>query len=161
MMFLKVQHRQLAEKSVLVAAIMIAVCLQSAAVAADATIVTHGPLLGQATSNSVRVWARTNQATTLEFRYGTDPAHLDGVSERIETGASHDFTGWTTLTGLKSDTSYVIRAFLDGNPAGPEASLTTRPLQLLVCDRFLCESKPAARYRTEPANLRHTARTAC
>ena len=127
MMLLMVKHRQLAEKSVLVTAIMIAVCLQSAAVAADATIVTHGPLLGQATSNSVRVWARTNQATTLEFRYGTDPAHLDGVSERIETGASHDFTGWTTLTGLKSDTSYVIRAFLDGNPAGPEASLTTLP----------------------------------
>ena len=36
MMLLMVKHRQLAEKSVLVAAIMIAVCLQSAAVAADA-----------------------------------------------------------------------------------------------------------------------------
>ena len=94
---------------------------------ADPAIVTHGPLLGQATAHTVRVWARTNQPAKLEFRYGLHSAALTGVSAPIQTDAAHDFTGWTTLSDLASNTTYVIRAFLDGNPAGPEATFRTLP----------------------------------
>ena len=93
----------------------------------DPTVVTHGPLLGQVTEHTARVWARTNQPATLEFRYGLDPAALDGVSEPVQTSAAHDFTGWTEITGLAADSRYTIRAFLDGNPAGPEALVKTLP----------------------------------
>ena len=36
-------------------------------------------------------------------------------------------TGWTEITGLAADSRYTIRAFLDGNPAGPEALVKTLP----------------------------------
>ena len=95
--------------------------------AATTRVVTHGPLLGQITSSSVRVWARTNGPGTIEFRYGEDAASLDGVSESIETTAVHDFTGWTTLDGLDPDTEYVASVFIDGNPAGVPATFQTLP----------------------------------
>lgn len=98
----------------------------SVAGAAD-TVLTHGPMLGQATAKSVRVWGRTSGPAALEFRYGTDSASLDNVSEPIYTTAAHDFAGWTTLTNLESGVTYVIQAFLDGNPAGPPARCRTLP----------------------------------
>ena len=85
--------------------------------AATTRVVTHGPLLGQITSSSVRVWARTNGTGTIEFRYGKNAAALNNVSESVETTAAHDFTGWTTLHGLDPDTEYVASVFIDGNPA--------------------------------------------
>ncbi|MGA1619827.1 MAG: alkaline phosphatase D family protein, partial [Pirellulales bacterium] len=88
---------------------------------------THGPLLGQATAHTARVWARTNQPATLEFRYGLDPTRLDGFSKPVQTSAAHDFTGWTELTGLAADSHYTVRAYLDGFPAGPEALVKTLP----------------------------------
>ena len=95
--------------------------------AATTRVVTHGPLLGQITSSSVRVWARTNGPGTIEFRYGEDVASLDGVSQSIETSAAHDFTGWTTLDDLDPDTEYVASVFIDGNPAGVPATFQTLP----------------------------------
>ena len=91
------------------------------------TVVTHGPLLGQATAHTARVWARTNQPATLEFRYGLDPTCLNGVSKPVQTSAAHDFTGWTEITGLAADSHYTVRAYLDGFPAGPEALVKTLP----------------------------------
>ena len=88
------------------------------AVGANAPVITHGPLLGEVTSTSVRVWARTNEPATIEFRYGKDSASLEGRSDTIQTESSHDFTGWTTLQNLLSDTEYVVQVFIDGNPIG-------------------------------------------
>ena len=61
------------------------------AVGANAPVISHGPLLGEVTSTGVRVWARTNEPATIEFRYGKDSASLDGVSEKVQTESSHDF----------------------------------------------------------------------
>ncbi len=101
--------------------------LGAAAVHAADPVLTHGPMLGQATARSVRVWGRTGGPADLEFRFGTDSANLNNVSETIQTTAAHDFTGWTVLTDLESDTTYVIQAFLGGNPAGPPARCRTLP----------------------------------
>ena len=95
--------------------------------AETASVVTHGPLLGEVTSSSVRIWARTNGPGTIEFHFGKDPASLHGVSEKIETTAAHDFTGWTTLHGLDPDAEYVASVFIDGNPAGVPATFHTLP----------------------------------
>ena len=95
--------------------------------AATTRVVTHGPLLGQITSSSVRVWARTNGTGTIEFHYGENAAALNNVSESVETTAAHDFTGWITLDGLDPDTEYVASVFIDGNPAGVPATFKTLP----------------------------------
>ena len=97
------------------------------AVGANAPVITHGPLLGEVTSTSVRVWARTNEPATIEFRYGKDSASLEGRSDTIQTESSHDFTGWTTLQNLLSDTEYVVQVFIDGNPIGVPATFRTLP----------------------------------
>ena len=96
-------------------------------VGANAPVISHGPLLGEVTSTSVRVWARTNEPATIEFRYGKDSASLDGVSEKVQTESSHDFTGWITLQNLSSDTEYVVQVFIDGNPIGVPATFRTLP----------------------------------
>ena len=41
------------------------------------SVVTHGPLLGEVTSSSVRIWARTNGPGTIEFHFGKDSALLN------------------------------------------------------------------------------------
>ena len=96
-------------------------------VGANAPVISHGPLLGEVTSTSVRVWARTNEPATIEFRYGKDSASLEGRSDAIQTESSHDFTGWTTLQNLSSDTEYVVQVFIDGNPIGVPATFRTLP----------------------------------
>ena len=106
---------------------MVSLLFCGGAVGANAPVITHGPLLGEVTSTSVRVWARTNESATIEFRYGKDSASLDGVSEKVQTESSHDFTGWTTLQNLSSDTEYVVQVFIDGNPIGVPATFRTLP----------------------------------
>ena len=79
---------------------MVSLLFCGGAAGANAPVITHGPLLGEVTSTSVRVWARTNEPATIEFHYGKDSASLDGRSDMIQTDSSHDFTGWTTLQNL-------------------------------------------------------------
>ena len=90
---------------------MVSLLFCGGAAGANAPVITHGPLLGEVTSTSVRVWARTNEPATIEFHYGKDSASLDGCSDTIQTESSHDFTGWTTLQNLSSDTEYVVQVF--------------------------------------------------
>ena len=97
------------------------------AVHAEDNLITHGPILGQVTDHTIKVWARTQKPGTFEFRYGTQSETMDGISEPITTEASHDYTGWTTLKGLKADTKYIVRAYIDGFPSGIEASFKTLP----------------------------------
>ncbi|MDA7993107.1 MAG: alkaline phosphatase, partial [Pirellulales bacterium] len=106
---------------------MVSLLFCGGAAGANAPVITHGPLLGEVTSTSVRVWARTNEPATIEFHYGKDSASLDGHSDTIQTESSHDFTGWTTLQNLLSDTEYVVQVFIDGNPIGVPATFRTLP----------------------------------
>jgi hypothetical protein len=55
---------------------------------------THGPMLGHVTSNSVAVWARTSRPGEFQVRYGTAPDKLDQVSAPVTTTADRDNTGW-------------------------------------------------------------------
>jgi alkaline phosphatase D len=68
---------------------------------------THGPLLGQLTANSVRVWIRTQQPTEFEVIFGTS-LPLDADSRRVTgtTTVAADLTGTVSLTGLVPDTTY-------------------------------------------------------
>jgi alkaline phosphatase D len=79
---------------------------------------THGPMLGNVTSNSVRVWARTRQAASFSVRYSTEPDLSNAqLSPAVQTSWDHDATGWVELTGLKGNTKYYYALVLDGRVA--------------------------------------------
>ncbi len=81
--------------------------------------VTHGPMLGLVTENSVRVWARTHKAGDFTVQYGTTEAQLDQTSAIVTTTADHDHTGSITLTGLKPGTMYHYQIYIGKVPSGP------------------------------------------
>jgi alkaline phosphatase D len=88
--------------------------------------ITHGPMLGHVTSNSISIWARTSAPGVFQIRYGTSPAHLDQVSAPVTTTAVRDNTGWAQLTGLKPNVRYYYLPFTR-NDVGEEGSFITLP----------------------------------
>ncbi len=89
--------------------------------------VTHGPMLGQVTEDSVKVWARTNKAGEYTVRYGTDPARLDQVSSVVTTSVDRDHTGSVRLQGLQPQTLYHYQIYIGNVPSGPAGSFRTLP----------------------------------
>jgi phosphodiesterase/alkaline phosphatase D-like protein len=89
--------------------------------------VTHGPMLGLVTESSVRVWARTHKAGEFTVRYGVAPARLDQSSGAVKTAAEHDYSGWTTLEGLKPQTMVHYQIYIGAVPSGPAGSFLTLP----------------------------------
>lgn len=93
----------------------------------DPIRLTHGPMLGNITATSVRVWARTSDSGKFIVRYGTSPNRLDQSSEPGITRIENDNTGVTTLSGLRPDTRYHYRVWVNGRPHGVPASFKTLP----------------------------------
>jgi len=77
-----------------------------------------GPQLGNITSHSVKVWARTKLPTTFSVLYATNP-DLNGAisSKNTQTTWYTDATGVVELSGLKSNTKYYYALVLDGKVA--------------------------------------------
>ena len=69
---------------------------------------THGPMLGKPTSNSVRVWVRTENPAKFRVLYSSSlPLELDETpSVSGETLAVSDNTGYLDIAGLKANTRY-------------------------------------------------------
>jgi len=113
----------------LMSSLLILLLLQSATDAAerDPIRLTHGPMLGHVTENSVRVWGRTSDPGEFTVRFGTDPSRLDQVSAAATTRLSHDNTGFVTLTGLQPDTRYHYQIFVLQRPHGIAGSFRTLP----------------------------------
>lgn len=95
--------------------------------------VTHGPMLGHVTANSVRVWARCTRPEGFHVWYAENP-DLAGArrSPRIQTRAEQDFTGWVDLPGLKANTRYyyalgVEAGLIDSRRDGNASSFRTLP----------------------------------
>jgi alkaline phosphatase D len=89
-------------------------------------LLTHGPMLGHITSNSISIWARTSTPGAFQVRYGTSPGNLDQVSGPVTTTAVRDNTGWVQLTGLKPNVRYYYLPFTR-NDAGDEGTFLTLP----------------------------------
>lgn len=72
-----------------------------------ADVVTHGPMLGNVTAHSVRVWARTAFPTTLRVIIAKD---MELVEDRHEseliTHLADDFTGWVEIANLSPGSRY-------------------------------------------------------
>ncbi len=93
---------------------------------AQSSTITHGPILGNLTAQSVRIWARTSTPSALIVRYGEAP---DGLFSGLAKGITllrHDNTGWVELTDLQPNKEYYYRIETPSFSA-PVASFFTLP----------------------------------
>lgn len=93
----------------------------------DPIRLTHGPMLGSPTSNSVKVWARTSDPGEFRVRYGVREDVLDQESEAGVTRIEDDNTGTVTLKGLEGDRRYHYQVWVNGRPHGLPGSFLTLP----------------------------------
>jgi len=93
----------------------------------DPIRLTHGPMLGNPTATSMKVWGRTSKAGEFVVKFGTDPKKLDQTSAPAVTKIEDDNTGTVTLTELKPDTRYHYRIWINDHPHGVPASFRTVP----------------------------------
>ena len=93
----------------------------------DPIRLTHGPLLGHITADSVRVWGRTSQAGEFQVHYGVDAGHLDQQSGAATTTVGHDNTGVVTVQGLEPDIRYHYQIWVNDRPHGLPGTFRTLP----------------------------------
>lgn len=81
----------------------------------QSTLMTHGPILGDMTSNSARVWIRTQQPT--EFELLVIPHRPPFEAARSTSGktiADKDNTGFVEVSELQPNTVYAYAIRIDG-----------------------------------------------
>lgn len=93
----------------------------------DPIWLTHGPLLGHVTANSVTVWGRTSDPGEFTVRFGTTPERLNQTGPAAATSIEHDNTGVVTLADLTPDTRYHYQIWVNGAPHGLPGSFRTLP----------------------------------
>ena len=99
-----------------------------AASPANATTLTHGPLLGNVTPNSAVVWVRTSAAATVKAESSLSGDFTDGVlNSPVLTAGASDFTAQLALTNLPTDTSVSYRVRLNGIVVTPVKRFRTAP----------------------------------
>ncbi len=96
-------------------------------IAADPPTMTHGPMLGMPSATTMKIWARTSEATKFSVRYGIRQDLLSEVVVSESTLADHDFTGTVILRQLQPDTRYWYQVFVADWPQGGVNSFRTLP----------------------------------
>jgi alkaline phosphatase D len=107
-------------------AALIIAAIAAANLAAQNVQITHGPMLGHVTSDSVWIWARTSSPGQFRVLYGTASDRLDRSSTPVSTSDGRDNTGWAHLTGLRPNTRYYYRP-VTNRDSGNEGSFLTLP----------------------------------
>ncbi|QDU40926.1 PhoD-like phosphatase [Maioricimonas rarisocia] len=81
----------------------------------QSTPVTHGPVLGAVTSNSVRLWLRADREVAFDVLVTPHRPPFDEAD--VTTGrtiAAEDFTGYVEIDGLEPNTVYAYAVRVDG-----------------------------------------------
>ena len=73
------------------------------------TRVTHGPILGRPSADSMSLWLRTARPGRIVIFYGTDKNDLSKTATLESTSIDRDNTGILTLSGLLPNTRYYYR----------------------------------------------------
>ncbi len=68
--------------------------------------ITHGPILGHLTHNSLRVWGRTSSPGSFLVVFQKEDSSGMPAKILVNTTLSDDNTGWGVLTDLEPDTKY-------------------------------------------------------
>lgn len=93
----------------------------------DPIRLTHGPMLGNPTSDSVEVWVRTSDPGEFRIRYGKNKNKFNLESEAGTTRLEDDNTGTLTLTDLEGDQRYHYQVWVNERPHGLQGSFLTLP----------------------------------
>ncbi len=93
----------------------------------ESTGLTHGPLLGRVTADSVRVWLRTREPTRFEVVYDVRLPFTSKSTKVVgETSADRDMTAVVDLRGLRAHTRYYYGVRLAGELADIRTDVTRR-----------------------------------
>lgn len=80
----------------------------------QSSAVTHGPILGNVKSNSIRVWIRAKQEIEFEVLIRPErPPFDDALVFEGKTSPTEDFTGFVELKGLQPNTVYAYAIRVD------------------------------------------------
>lgn len=81
----------------------------------QSTPVTHGPVLGNITSDSIRLWLRADRELEFEvlLRQGQPPFD-ESPAAKSRTKAAEDFTGFAEIRDLKPNTRYAYAVRVGG-----------------------------------------------
>ncbi|NNM31294.1 MAG: metallophosphoesterase family protein [Akkermansiaceae bacterium] len=93
----------------------------------DPIRLTHGPMLGHVTADSVRVWVRTSDPGGFVVKYGPARDKLAGTSDSARTFMENDCTGSLTIEGLRPDTRYHYQVWVNERPHGQPGTFRTLP----------------------------------
>ena len=93
----------------------------------DPIRLTHGPMLGMPTADSIKVWGRTSDPGSFTVRFGTNAERLNKTSPPATTSIDHDNTGIVTIDGLAADTRYHYQIMVNDRPHGLPGSFQTLP----------------------------------
>jgi alkaline phosphatase D len=89
--------------------------------------VTHGPVIGGVTSNSIRMYARTNTPTTVEVQLSSSQVFTTFSTYNLTTSISKDNSAILTISNLSSNSKYFYRLKINGVQQGDAGSFTTFP----------------------------------
>lgn len=109
----------------------------------ETTGLTHGPLLGRVTAESIRVWIRTRKPVEFEVVYDIR-LPLTAKSPRVtgRTLAERDTTGVVTLTELKANTRYYYGVRINGALADLRSEIADQwPSFRTLPDKSSCVDK--------------------
>ena len=90
----------------------------------------HGPMLGDVTASSVKIWVRTAHESSVAVRYSqSDDMTGATMSKLFKSDRDADFTAVVNLTGLKSNRTYYYQMVIDGKSVhlDRKLSFTTAP----------------------------------
>ncbi|MBI1386939.1 MAG: alkaline phosphatase [bacterium] len=91
-------------------------------------LLVHGPLLGCVTSESARFWARTADEYGLSISLSDSPDMQTARQHAWAiTKAENDYTATLDIGGLKPDTRYYYRLYVNGVQKTPVYSFKTFP----------------------------------
>lgn len=97
---------------------------------APAPTISHGPLVGAVTSDSVSIWLRTQNEARVRIEYSTDPALQSALKTGdVTTGANRDFTTIVKITALEPARTYSYNVRVNDIPqfTAPYPQFTTFP----------------------------------
>ena len=90
--------------------------------------VTHGPMVGPPTSDSVSVWLRADGTRLVGLRLGTELDLSNApVVDWAYPSANDDFTVVLSGMGLAPNTTYYYRVEVDGDTTQPVREIQTAP----------------------------------
>jgi len=88
---------------------------------------THGPILGGLSHDSIKVWGRTKTPDQFHIRYGFTKESLKFKSSIVNTKLAKDNTGTVQLKNLESDKKYFYAIFVEDKQVTPHGSFKTLP----------------------------------